>query len=78
MSIKVADITQTDFLKAMTRTTMPNHADLSEVAEVLGFPRKVVLAKARKLIRQGVSGGCDCGCRGNFYPASEVQGRLGT
>ena len=29
-------------------------------------PERVVLAKARKLIRQGRMGGCACGCRGDF------------
>lgn len=36
------------------------------LAEALGFPEKVVLAKARKLIRRGVLTGCVCGCRGDF------------
>lgn len=30
------------------------------------MPWKVVLAKARSLIRRGLIDGCDCGCRGNF------------
>lgn len=29
-------------------------------------PDKVVLAKARRLIRRGLMDGCDCGCRGDF------------
>jgi hypothetical protein len=35
-------------------------------AEVLGVPEKVVLAKARKLVRRGLISGCVCGCRGDF------------
>lgn len=31
-----------------------------------GYPEKVVLAKARKLIRRGLLDGCYCGCRGDF------------
>lgn len=30
------------------------------------IPEKIVLAKARKLIRRGVIDGCACGCRGDF------------
>lgn len=38
-----------------------------DVAERLpGFPEKVVLAKARQLIRRGLIDGCGCGCRGDF------------
>lgn len=29
-------------------------------------PEKVVLAKAKKLIRSGKMDGCTCGCRGDF------------
>lgn len=31
-----------------------------------GIPRKLVLAKMRQLIRRGLVGGCNCGCRGDF------------
>lgn len=34
--------------------------------EVESPPEKVVLAKARKLIRRGRLSGCPCGCRGSF------------
>lgn len=30
------------------------------------IPQKLILAKARKLIRRGVLSGCYCGCRGDF------------
>lgn len=30
------------------------------------MPAKVVLAKARKLIRRGLLEGCECGCRGDW------------
>lgn len=33
--------------------------------EELG-PEKVVLAKAKKLIKKGLLDGCPCGCRGDF------------
>lgn len=29
-------------------------------------PRKLWLAKMKSIIRQGYSGGCDCGCRGDY------------
>ena len=31
-----------------------------------GTPDKIVLAKMRALIRDGVVSGCPCGCRGDF------------
>lgn len=31
-----------------------------------GTPHKLVLSKMRSLIRRGLSGGCECGCRGDF------------
>lgn len=31
-----------------------------------GFPSKIVLAKARQLMKRGLIDGCDCGCRGDF------------
>lgn len=30
------------------------------------FPEKVILAKARQLIKRGLVDGCTCGCRGDF------------
>lgn len=42
-----------------------------DLNERLGFPPKVVLAKARILIeRRGILHGCPCGCRGDFHPAA--------
>lgn len=40
----------------------------AEVSRLMGreVPWKVTLAKARKLIRRGVLGGCACGCRGDW------------
>ena len=32
------------------------------------MPEKVVLAKARRLIRRRILDGCACGCRGDFEP----------
>jgi hypothetical protein len=40
--------------------------------EFPGVPRKVVLAKARRLILRGVLGGCWCGCRGDFEILGET------
>lgn len=31
-----------------------------------GIPEKLILAKMKNLIRRGLVGGCDCGCRGDF------------
>lgn len=29
-------------------------------------PEKLWLAKMKKIMKQGLSGGCDCGCRGDY------------
>lgn len=34
-------------------------------------PTKVILAKMNKLIKQGLVGGCACGCRGDFFITDE-------
>lgn len=50
-------------------TAWCNRMDVeAELSERLGFdvPWKVVLAKARTLIKQGRMDGCPCGCRGDF------------
>lgn len=31
-----------------------------------GTPRKLILLKMMKLIKKGYSGGCGCGCRGDY------------
>lgn len=31
-----------------------------------GTPEKLVVAKMASLIRRGLSGGCECGCRGDY------------
>lgn len=36
------------------------------VADRLGFPREVVLAKLRSLVKRKLVTGCTCGCRGDF------------
>lgn len=41
---------------------MPTVAD----AMPAGTPPKLQLAKMRQIMRRGFSGGCDCGCRGDF------------
>jgi hypothetical protein len=40
--------------------------------EVPGVPRKVVIAKAKRLIDRGVMRGCTCGCRGDFEIVGET------
>lgn len=51
----------------------------AELSRMLGVevPWKIVLAKARKLIKRGLMDGCPCGCRGDFdlrgYPDDPFQ-----
>jgi len=40
------------------------------------LPEKLVLAKARKLIRRGLLTGCACGCRGEWEPKRIVPADL--
>lgn len=44
------------------------------VAALPEFPEKVLAAKLRRLVAQGVIDGCTCGCRGDF----EVSPPVGT
>ncbi len=38
-----------------------------------GLPEKLVLGKMRMLMRRGLVGGCDCGCRGDFEITAKGQ-----
>jgi hypothetical protein len=46
----------------------PGQEDTDDVFYAIpdGVPEKVIRAKLSKLIRRGLIGGCDCGCRGDF------------
>ena len=52
-----------DYVRAMA--TARTRDECPETPEPV-VPLKVVLAKARKLIRHGLLTGCACGCRGEF------------
>lgn len=69
MAAQAKHITTQMFVDAViaTRTGPSKWANLWDVAEHLGMPQKVVLAKAKKLIKQDVIRGCVCGCRGDFH-----------
>jgi hypothetical protein len=41
-------------------------AQFTDPAPEMRYPEKVVLAKARSLVRRGLLLGCPCGCRGDF------------
>lgn len=45
----------------------PGEASFADDAPPLRYPEKVVLAKAKTLIRRGIIDGCCCGCRGDFW-----------
>lgn len=70
--MKAADLDEAGFLEAVSEAAaergLPT-ADRWSVADRLGAPEKVVLAKAKKLIRRGVLEGCGCGCRGDWRAA---------
>jgi len=44
----------------------PRWALVWDMAKYFDAPHKVILAKARKLIKKGFLSGCACGCRGDF------------
>lgn len=70
--MKASDITDEEFLEALEpdgKWTM-----WWDLSERLGYPNKVVLAKARTLItRRGTVHGCPCGCRGDFHRADQCH-----
>ena len=37
-----------------------------DIERLYGIPEKLVLSKARSLIKRELMEGCDCGCRGDF------------
>lgn len=41
------------------------------------YPRKLVHAKWKSLVRRGLVGGCDCGCRGDFEITDKGLEKLG-
>lgn len=77
---KAADIADEDFLLAIEyeinnarnpaqgtwATWGYEGADFGLQLRFSEFPRKVLLAKARRLIKRGLLTGCACGCRGDF------------
>ena len=73
--MQAKDISDDDFIAAVQVSSIANAkmwglkdswANRMDVAAILGVPDKLVIAKARKLIRQGRMDGCHCGCRGDF------------
>lgn len=73
--MKASDIDDMEFLMVVDRVqhdgayhpTPVRWALRMEVEqEFPDVPWKVLLAKARKLIRRGLMDGCTCGCRGDY------------
>lgn len=64
--VKASDIAETAFLEAMVKVDRGGGACWWILAEELKIPEKVVLAKARRLLRRGIISGCGCGCRGGW------------
>jgi hypothetical protein len=72
--VQAKDIADADFLAAVERhstdgkygtpTRWVMRGELTE--DFPEVPPKVLLAKARTLIKQGKMYGCPCGCRGDF------------
>lgn len=66
--LQAKHISDADFLRAVDVHKMAgtNWASQWDIAAALGVPSKIVLAKARSLIKRGLMRGCACGCRGDF------------
>lgn len=47
-----------------------------DVADLLGYPRRVVLQRARLAESAGLIDGCTCGCNGHWKLTPAGQGRL--
>lgn len=69
--MQAKDIPDADFLNfiATKGATRPaNWVHIWHVEERWpDVPPKVLLAKARQLLKRGLIGGCGCGCRGDFH-----------
>lgn len=64
--MKASDVSDEQFL-TIVRGINPRWASRWDVEELLpDVPAKVLLAKARSLIRRGLMTGCYCGCRGDW------------
>lgn len=70
--MKAADIPDTAMLYYVASSPKRNSAgwvmlwDMQHAPIFAQFPPKVVLAKARALLKRGLLSGCGCGCRGDF------------
>jgi hypothetical protein len=76
--VKTSDIPDTTMLAVVavvgeawarewgSRPDSPRWADRWTVTGVLAMPEKVVLSKAKRLMKRGLMDGCPCGCRGDF------------
>lgn len=62
------DISDEAFFEALDATIV--HENLGavywEMAKYMGVPDKVLLAKAKSMIKRGLITGCTDGCRGDF------------
>lgn len=69
--VQAKDISDADVLDALAATRgrhgVPRWSTLQDVqAHLAAYPRKVVHAKLRSMLRRHVISGCGCGCRGDF------------
>ncbi len=63
------------FLLAMEATAKEwGPSMIWDIVALMALPKRVVLAKAQRLINQGVIDGCACGCRGDFIPLAIPDG----
>jgi len=67
----ITDEQMIEAIKAVQVEQGFNWANRFRVAEKLGMPEKVTLAKFRSMKRRGILDGCECGCRGDFCMKGE-------
>lgn len=53
------------------------HADRTIDRTLCIYPKKLIQAKWSSLLRRGLIGGCDCGCRGDFEITDKGLALLG-
>lgn len=76
-----SDISDLEFLVAMRMVIESKRYPWTALSELRplfpGVPDKVLLSKARKMIKRGLVIGGDCGCRGDFEITVKGAGLLG-
>lgn len=75
MALACKDISDDVFLGLVARVQARKGGRwclVQDIEEITEWPWRLIVAKARKLIRRGLLDGCYCGCRGDFEIIKKV------